>query len=179
MAFSTVPEAIDLSTSVKSALEEHVVLADGTHQSLAGLTRDELVALQWQQEHAFAAKIVGAPKGSALPADVTCQAYDIVTSIISARLDGGGGSLIMGLHPKHERLVLKLLAEQWRRGLDIGFFEIGYASGKLLKGVGDAGYRFAGIEISIAMRVHGPAIARRRASRPALSGRLPGARSVG
>ncbi|MGO9113215.1 MAG: class I SAM-dependent methyltransferase [Thermoguttaceae bacterium] len=140
------------SPSGKPASEKDVVLADGTRRNLAGLTRDEFIALQWQQEKAFAARIIASPKGSAARADVTCQAYDTVTSILAAVRGTGAGSLLMGLHPKHERLVLDLLAQQQRQGLDARFFEIGYASGTLLKRVGDAGYVFAGIEISKAMR---------------------------
>ncbi len=147
---TTIPRA--QQTLPKPAVAREVVLADGARRSLAGLTRDELIALQWQQENAFAVRIIASPKGSTLRAEVTCQAYDTVTSILAAVRETGAGSLVMGLHAKQERLVLELLAEQKRQGLAASFFEIGYASGKLLKRVGDAGYALAGIEISGAMR---------------------------
>ena len=80
-------------------------------------------------------------------------AYDTVTSILAAaRGTGASSSLVMGMHPRHERLVLDLLAGQRRRGLAASFFEIGFASGKLLKRVADAGFPLAGIEVSTTMR---------------------------
>jgi SAM-dependent methyltransferase len=129
-----------------------VVLADGSRRELTGLTRDELVFLQWEQERAFAAKIVAAPKGSAARASITRQAYDTVTGILAAVRGTGNDALVMGMHPKQERLVLQLLQHQWRKGFDANLFEIGYASGKLLKCVSDAGFPVAGIEVSSAMR---------------------------
>jgi SAM-dependent methyltransferase len=128
-----------------------VVLADGSRRDLAGLARDELVFLQWEQERAFAAKILAAPKGSTLRAEMTCRAYDTVTGILAVLRGTGADSLVMGLHPKQERLVLKLLQQQRRQGLDASLFEIGYASGKLLKRVSQAGFPIAGIEVSSAM----------------------------
>jgi SAM-dependent methyltransferase len=129
-----------------------VTLADGSRRDLGGLLRDELVFLQWEQERAFAAQILAAPKGSAMRAEITSRAYDTVTNILAALRGAGNDSLVMGLHPKQERLVLKLLAQQRHQGLAASFFEIGYASGKLLKRIGDAGFPIAGIEVSSAMR---------------------------
>jgi SAM-dependent methyltransferase len=129
-----------------------VVLVDGTVQSLAGLTPDELLALQWEQEQAFAREILATEKGSPARARVISQAYDTVTRIFEAWQADSDGPLVMGMQPRDQRLVLELLAKQRNRGLDVSFFEIGYGSGKLLEGVCDAGFPFAGIEVSPVMR---------------------------
>jgi SAM-dependent methyltransferase len=129
-----------------------VVLADGAVRTLSGLTRDELLALQWEQERAFARRILGVPKGSLGRTQATRQAYDTVTQILMALQGRLDGPLVMGWHPRHERLVLELLVRQLRRGLEVRFFEIGYGAGKLLKRVRDAGFPFAGIEVSTFMR---------------------------
>ena len=60
--------------------------------------------------------------------------------------------MVMGMHPRHVRLVLDLLRRQRRRGLDARFFEIGYGAGMLLEQVRNAGFPFAGIEVSAAMQ---------------------------
>jgi SAM-dependent methyltransferase len=129
-----------------------LVLADGAVRDLTGLGRDELLTLQWEQERAFARQILEAPKGSLARARATSRAYDTVTRIFAARKGTQGGSLVMGLHPRHQRLVLDLLARQWNRGIAARFFEIGYGSGKLLEQVRNAGFPFAGIEVSAVMR---------------------------
>ena len=83
-----------------------------------------------------------APKGSALRSRAMRQAYDTVTSILAAARDHQQSPLVMGLHPRHVRLVVDLLLRQRGRGLDARFFEIGYGAGMLLEQVGKAGFRF-------------------------------------
>jgi len=146
---STTPSASQAAT--EGASDETVVLADGTVRTLDGLPPDDLLALQWEQERAFAAMILAAPKGSEDRARATCQAYDTVTRILAASRDRHE-PLIMGMHSRHERLVLDRLARQRRRGQEPRFFEIGYGAGALLQRVRDTGFAFAGIEVSASMR---------------------------
>ncbi len=129
-----------------------VVLADGNVQSLAGLSRQETIALQWEQERAFARRIVAAKKGTPERADTIGRAYDTVTQIFAAAQGNLGGGPVMGVHSRHVRLVLDLLRRQRKRGLQPRIFEIGYGAGTLLKEVRDAGFPFAGIEVSRAMQ---------------------------
>ena len=61
-----------------------VTLADGSVLPLAGLSRQDLLTLQWQQEQQFAAQILAAPKGSPERAEVLRHAYDTVTQLFAA-----------------------------------------------------------------------------------------------
>lgn len=140
------------ATPADHIARQEVLLADGTVQRLAGLSRDELLALQWVQERQFAAQILAAPKGSTLRSQATYQAYDSVTRILATTRNQQHSPLVMGMHPRHVRLVLDLLQRQWRRGLDVRFFEIGYGAGMLLEQIRDAGFPFAGIEVSAGMQ---------------------------
>ena len=132
--------------------DTQVTLADGAIRDLGLLGPDQLAALQWEQEQAFARQILAAPKGSPQRAKTTSLAYDTVTKILAAASGTSGGPLVMGLHPRHTRLVVKLLAQQQRRGIRPSFFEVGYGCGLLLKRVGDFGFPTAGIEVSAAMQ---------------------------
>lgn len=135
-----------------TAADYPVVLADGTVRNLAGLAQHELLGLQWEQEREFARRILASTKGSAARAGAMAQAYDTVTQIFAAAHGNLGAGPIMGLHPRHERFVIDLLRRQQQRGTEVRFFEIGFGAGKLLKRVCDAGFDFAGIEVSGAMR---------------------------
>ncbi|MGA2619116.1 MAG: class I SAM-dependent methyltransferase [Thermoguttaceae bacterium] len=137
---------------VEGPTDGELLLADGTRQVLADLGRDELLALQWQQERAFARQILDAPKGSPQRTLATWQAYDTVTKILAACREEVPGPLDMGVAPRHARLVLELLRRQRRGGLEPRLFEIGYGAGTLLARVRDAGFPLAGIEVSAAMR---------------------------
>ena len=146
--------------------ETPVVLADGSLAELRGLTRPELLHLQWDQEREFARRILAAARGSAARAEATRSAYDAVTRIFAAANGTAGKALVMGLDPRYERVVLRLLAHQRDRGLPVRFLEIGYAAGVLLERIGRAGFLAVGIEVSEAMwreacRRMGPAAARR------------------
>jgi SAM-dependent methyltransferase len=139
-------------SSLDRLADNQVALADGSVHALDGLTRDDLRALQWQQEREFARRILAAPKGSSERSRVTCQAYSSVTRIL-ARVHGNmDRPLVMGMHPRQGRLVLDLLRRQQERGQSARFFEIGYGTGTLLKIVADAGFPMAGIEVASAMR---------------------------
>jgi 2-polyprenyl-3-methyl-5-hydroxy-6-metoxy-1,4-benzoquinol methylase len=135
-----------------------VTLADGSVLPLAGLSRQDLLTLQWQQEQQFAARILAAPKGSADRAEALRHAYDTVTQLFAAAQGFLEEPVRMGLHPRQERLVLETLQRQRRRKMGPCFFEIGYASGVLLERVARAGFPMAGIEVSAAM--HGQALKR-------------------
>jgi 2-polyprenyl-3-methyl-5-hydroxy-6-metoxy-1,4-benzoquinol methylase len=142
-----------------------VVLADGSVADLRGLSRAELVQLQWDQEREFARRILAAAPGSPARAEATRLAYDAVTRIFAAANRSAGQALVMGLEPRYERVVLGLLARQRDRGLPVRMLEIGYAAGVLLERVARAGFPVAGIEVSEAMwreacRRMGPAAAR-------------------
>jgi SAM-dependent methyltransferase len=129
-----------------------VTLADGSVLPLAGLSREDLLTLQWQQEQQFATQILAAPKGSPDRAEVLRHTYDTVTQLFAAAQGFLEEPLRMGLHPRQERLVLETLKRQRRRKMEPRFFEIGYSSGVLLERVARAGFPMAGIEVSEAMR---------------------------
>ena len=129
-----------------------VTLADGSVLPLAGLSRQDLLTLQWQQEQQFATQILAAPKGSPDRAEVLRHTYDTVTQLFAAAQGFLEEPLRMGLHPRQERLVLETLKRQRRRKMEPRFFEIGYSSGVLLERVAGAGFPMAGIEVSAAMR---------------------------
>ena len=136
---------------VPSSSPTHVTLADGTTRDLCGLGRDALVRLQWEQESTFARRILEAPKGSIDRAEAVRHAYDTVTRIHAAVIGASGKPLVMGLHPRYERMLRSLLQRQRGRGVQPRFFEIGYGSGVLLKRVSEWGFPAAGIEVSPAM----------------------------
>lgn len=138
-------------TEAGGSADHRVVLADGSVRSLAGLTRDQLLLLQWEQERAFARAILATAKDLPERTQVICQAYDTVTQVFAAVQGKLGEAAPMGVHPRHTRLIVELLRRQRRRGLDARLFEIGFGSGRLLKGVCEAGFPIAGIEVSWAM----------------------------
>jgi SAM-dependent methyltransferase len=129
-----------------------VILADGRCQDLSLLTPQELLVLQWDEERAFARQILAAPKGSAARAAAMRRAYETIARILMAQHNASGRGMTLGFHPRHQRLVVELLARQQKRGLQPRFFEIGYGTGVLLKGVSDAGFPVAGIEVSATMQ---------------------------
>jgi SAM-dependent methyltransferase len=142
----------DLTAAAVVAEPPSVVLADGNTVSLAGLSRQELLALQWKQERAFARRILAANKGTGERAEAVGQAYDTVPQIFAAAHGFGGAAPVMGVHTRHIRLVLELLRRQQRRGIEPRLFEIGFGAAKLLNAVRDAGIPFAGIEMSRSLR---------------------------
>ncbi len=139
------------------SLPTEVVLRDGQVRDVSALDADALVALQWDQERAFARLILDAPRSSPQRTEVTCRAYDTVNRIVAARVAAESpgtpvGPVALGLHPRHKRLVVQLL-QQWRaRGIEPRFFEIGYGSGMLLSWLSQRRFSVAGIEVSAAMR---------------------------
>lgn len=130
-----------------------VTLCDGTDVDLATLNFEQLRELHWQQERAFARRVLDSPKGSRERAAAFAQGYDTVLSILRRIINPGNGPLVMGLDPRYKQMVLDLLA---RRGAATGrrprLFEIGYASGMLLAAANSNGAEVAGIEVSDIMR---------------------------
>jgi SAM-dependent methyltransferase len=130
-----------------------VKLCDGTEVDLATLDLRRLRELHWEQERAFARRVLQSPKGSRERAAAFSQGYDTVLSILRRIVDPSGGLLVMGLDPRYKQMVLDLLV---RRGKLVGrpprLFEIGYASGMLLVAAHANGVDVAGIEVSDCMR---------------------------
>ena len=87
-------------SAIQPPADNQVVLADGSVCALDGLARDELLALQWQQEREFARQILAAAKGSAARSRATCQAYDSATRILTRVQGSVGRPLVMGMHPR-------------------------------------------------------------------------------
>jgi hypothetical protein len=116
------------------------------------LSKDELLALQWQQEYAFARRILAASKGSLVRSEAVGQAYDTIPQIFATAHGMAGSAPVMGIHARHIRLVLDLLRQQQSRGINARLFEIGFGAAKLLKAVRDEGLPFAGIEMSRSLR---------------------------
>jgi len=108
-----------LATQTGQMAGKEVLLADGSLQQLEGMSRDELLALQWLQERQFAAQILAAPKSSALRNQAIHQAYETVTGIITAKRALEQVPMVLGMHPRHVRLVLDLLRNQRRCGLPV------------------------------------------------------------
>jgi SAM-dependent methyltransferase len=152
------PPAEDSKTEAPRPVAR-VVLANGECTSLDGLTRDELHALQWEQEQKFARAIVAFPAGSRERAMIVGQAYDTISAILVRQnaADQTGRALdddplVMGLAPKYVQMVLQLLQQQVARGEGRPhLFEIGFGSGLLLKEVRDYGFPIGGVEVSSAM----------------------------
>ncbi len=149
---ATLTDEADLAVAAATLEAHSVVLADGSVCLLTDLPRQELIALQWDQERAFAARILAAEKGTSERAETLAQAYDAVTQIHAAARGNLGAAPVMGVHPRHIRLVLDILRRQQERGMQPRLFEIGYGAGTLLKEVRDAGFSFAGIEVSPSMQ---------------------------
>ncbi len=129
-----------------------VTLVDGSVRDLEPLDETELDQLHWEQERAFAQRILQAPKGSEQRAQAFAEGYDTITKLISHR-ESAGDSLVMGLSPRYIRLVLKLLRQRGAAGVQRPrLFEIGFGSGAVLDAVARAGFDVAGIEVSDHMR---------------------------
>ena len=59
----------------------------------------------------------------------------------------------MGFNPRYVRMVLAVLEQQRGRGVAAPrLFEIGYAAGRMLAPIAEAGFDIAGIEVSEFMR---------------------------
>ncbi|MEX2187061.1 MAG: methyltransferase domain-containing protein [Pirellulales bacterium] len=127
-----------------------VVLADGSPLSLAGLSTEELLRIQFEQEQAYARRFVESPKRSPERAAAFAAGYDTVTALFAAA-NGMTGVVAMGIDPRYERLVAGLLAGQRRRGITPRLFEVGYGCGTLLDRMSRRGYDIGGIEVSPAM----------------------------
>lgn len=141
----------------RPASADEITLAEGNRRDISGLGGDQLKALQWEQEQAFARRILQAPKGSCRRAEAVRCAYETVHRVVGARLALAGratpgGPLTLGLSRRDPPLVVELLT-RWRgRGRRPRFFEIGYGSGWVLHEVRRHGFPVSGIEVSADMR---------------------------
>lgn len=149
---STLTEQIDLPSHPVSGV--WVTLSDESTINLLGLDVRSLMELQWQEERAFARRLLDSPKGSDERGRLFAHAYDTVTTILARIVDPVSGKLEMGFDRRYARLVQDLLAARQRRnpGRVARLFEIGYGCGAMLDTVHRAGYDAAGIEVSAAMR---------------------------
>ncbi len=125
-----------------------VQLADGSCRDLSSLGTDDLHLLQWEQERAFAQRIVNAPKGSPERAEAIRQAYDTVCVILAAQCQNENRPLVMGINRRTVEFVLGLLTRHAAPDHRSRLFEIGYGSGTLLQAASDRGFEVAGIEVS-------------------------------
>jgi len=151
--FAAPPIEIDEPTIEEPKSAAEVTLGDGRVMSLAGMSCDELQALQWEQEQICAQEIMKHPKGSRERSLAIRQAYDMICTILSAQSADAEQPLVMGLDPRYVRLVLNLLRQQRESGLPHpSLFEIGYGCGALLAEVHEHGYPGGGIEVSEIMR---------------------------
>ena len=150
---TTHPQPVEGSSQPEPGKEPtEVMLADGSWQSLAGMTAEQLHTLQWEQEQKFARAILALPKASDQRNLVIGQAYDTVCTILAAQQDSSQ-PLVMGCDRRYARLVLEVLNRQIHRGIGRPhFFEIGFGCGALLKEVHDHGHPISGLEVSAAMR---------------------------
>lgn len=140
------------SSLLENARAVWVTLADGGRFDLAPLDPPALMRLQYEQEAAFAAKILATRKGSDERRWTVQQAYDTVCSILAQKAPADG-ALVMGLDRRYVDLVLRLLRRAARSdGRAPRMFEIGYGCGALLAEVSGAGFGVAGIEVSRTMR---------------------------
>src|SRR5580658_305910 len=130
-----------------------VLLCDGSRQDLDGLDHEQLDQLHWEQERGYAQQILAAPSGSDQRAQAFRDGYDTVLQILAQRRQATSGSLSMGFNPRYIRMVLALLKQQQRRGVAAPrLFEVGYAAGRMLAPIAEAGFDVAGIEVSEFMR---------------------------
>jgi SAM-dependent methyltransferase len=130
-----------------------VILCDGSRQDIDGLDSRQLDELHWEQERGYAQQILASAEGSDERARAFRDGYDTVLQIIAQRRKATSGSLSMGFNPRFVQMVLALLKQQQRRGVATPrLFEVGYAAGRMLAPVAEAGFDIAGIEVSEFMR---------------------------
>ncbi len=150
----TLPQhpAFEFDAAVSPSWGEHVTLADGRRCDISAISPEEILRLQWEQEQAFARRILETNKGSAARAEATRVAYDTVTRIFARCLDTEGSEApSMGLDPRYVDLVLRLLRSQQARDGHARLFEVGFGSGRLLEAAAEAGFSVGGIEVSPAL----------------------------
>ena len=82
----------------------NVLLADGSRADLEGYDLGALGRLQYEQECAFAERILRSPKGTRERMQAVAQGYDTVCAIL-ARQQPDHAALHMGLDRRYVRLV--------------------------------------------------------------------------
>lgn len=132
-----------------------VELVNGDRCDISKSTAKQLLELQCDQEVAFAKTIVASPKDSAERQEVIATAYSTICSILermgqicaAESKSEATHDFVMGLDPRYTDLILRLLKQQAARGINGGFFELGFSSGVLLQQVASAGFRVGGLEV--------------------------------
>ncbi len=127
----------------------YVELVNGQTIDISQLDSSSLLQLQCEQEPAFARKIAQSSKDSAMRVQTTKTAYETVCAILQQLQENDSDArFTMGMDPRYKRLVFDLLKKQTNRGIDGGFFEIGFSSGALLSEIAGAGYTIGGLEVA-------------------------------
>ena len=144
-------DAVESTPAAENSGGTEVILADGSHLDISAMNEEDLSRLQWEQERRFARRILAASKGSRQRAEATRLAYDTMPAIVDALEGSLDETLVMGMDPRYEQIVLHTLRQQSIQGHRPSFFEIGYGAGSLLKRLGDVGYQVAGIEVSASL----------------------------
>lgn len=157
MTASTVNIALEnYNVPLLSVRNEIVVeLVNGERCDISKLTAEQLLELQCDQEVAFAKAIVASPKDSAERQEVTAIAYSTICSILERigqiRVTESKSEtvhdFVMGLDPRYTGLILRLMKQQAARGINGGFFEVGFSSGVLLQQVAGEGFQVGGLEV--------------------------------
>lgn len=126
-----------------------VKLIDGSQVNLSTLSIPQLEALQWQQEPAFAKRIVESTRGSETRQATIRWAYETVCAILQelASRHRSNTTLSMGMDPRYVSLVLDTLNSFRSASHTPHFFELGFGSGILLDAVVQAGFAVGGLEV--------------------------------
>lgn len=143
-----IPTLIPNGRGLQSAND--VILHDGKRIDLLGLSYDELVLLQCEQEPAFAKKIAATKKNTEERTTVIRHAYETICAILDemSQHKVAGQTLSMGMDTRYTRFVLDQLLTQCKRGIDGGVFELGFGTGIFLQAAAKAGHRVGGLEVT-------------------------------
>lgn len=126
-----------------------VTLVHGQSVNIENLDLKELIDLQCEQEPLFARAIAASPKDSLGRAEVIRTAYATICSILDeqSKRNQSLGVFSMGMDTRYADLVMRVLKEQERKGIEGGLFELGCSAGALLGLADRAGYRVGGLEV--------------------------------
>ncbi|MBN1909002.1 MAG: class I SAM-dependent methyltransferase [Pirellulales bacterium] len=151
MRLSAHQEAQGIQRLRERNLPVWVTLADGTRCDVAKLDVADLQRLRWEEEQAWAKRILATQAGTQERAEVIRTAYDTVVTVMDRYRDGASNrSLGLNLNLIGP-FVERLLRRQMRHGLSGQFFEIGFGRGILLKWLADKGFEVAGLDPSVVL----------------------------
>lgn len=141
--------AIDPAFDLSIEGQRRIELADGQSLDIRGLSFDQLIDLQCQQEPLFAKAIAESPKDSVSRQQITQTAYQSVCAILDeqSKRKSSQQAFSMGMDARYVDLVLRLLEHQESQGVRGGLFELGCSTGCLLEQIDRAGYRVGGLEV--------------------------------